>query len=171
MGIPSLRSCWRPGCSPWRPQSEPTTSCDAVTDGGAARPTCGARVTAVVIWNSPLGTVCSRRAERHFLSLAIFWRMRGEVQQPRTVAPGHDENDSGLRGLGGRPADLETVGTATSMTTTHTGRPVTGDRRPMSGLARKRAAATITASRRTCALMVAPILLPKSGTTMRLGSR
>jgi len=23
-----------PGCSPWRPQSEPTTSCDVVTDGG-----------------------------------------------------------------------------------------------------------------------------------------
>ena len=23
-----------PGCSPWRPQSEPTTSPDAVTDGG-----------------------------------------------------------------------------------------------------------------------------------------
>jgi hypothetical protein len=23
-----------PGCSPWRPQSEPTTSRDAVTDGG-----------------------------------------------------------------------------------------------------------------------------------------
>ena len=65
---------------------------------------------------------------------AIFWRMRGEAQQPRTVAPGHDKNDSVLRG---RPADLEAVRTATSMTTTHTGRPVTGDRKPMSGLARK----------------------------------
>ena len=57
------------------------------------------------------------------------------------------------------------------MTTTHTGRPVTGDRKPMSGPRNKGPAATITASRRTYALMVAPILLPKSHTTMRLGSR
>jgi hypothetical protein len=28
----TLRSCW--GCSPWRPQSKPTVSQDAVTDGG-----------------------------------------------------------------------------------------------------------------------------------------
>ena len=25
------------------------------------------------------------------VALAIFWRMRGEVKQPRTVAPGHDK--------------------------------------------------------------------------------
>ena len=31
------------------------------------------------------------------VALAIFWRMRGEVQQPRTVAPGHDKYYSGLR--------------------------------------------------------------------------
>ena len=51
------------------------------------------------------------------VALAIFWRMRGEVQQPRTVASGHDRNDSGLRG---GAADLEAVGTAMSITTTHT---------------------------------------------------
>jgi hypothetical protein len=44
-------------------------------------------------------------------------------------------------------------------------------RRPMPGLVTKRPAAMITASRRTCTLMVAPILLPKSDITMRLGSR
>ena len=42
------------------------------------------------------------------VALAIFWRMRGEVQQPKTIAPGHDKNDSGLRG---RPADFEAVRT------------------------------------------------------------
>ena len=55
--------------------------------------------------------------------------------------------------------------------TTTPGRPVTGGRRPMSRLVRKRPAATITASRRICALMAARILLPKSYTAMRLGSR
>jgi hypothetical protein len=33
MGIPATFML-APGCSPWRPQSEPTTSRDAVTDGG-----------------------------------------------------------------------------------------------------------------------------------------
>jgi hypothetical protein len=37
------------------------------------------------------------------VALASFWRMRGEVQQPGTVAPGHDKNDSGLRGRGVAP--------------------------------------------------------------------
>ena len=49
------------------------------------------------------------------VALVIFWRMRGEVQQPRAVAPDNDENDGGLRGL---RADLEAVRTAMAMTTT-----------------------------------------------------
>src|SRR5690348_2226779 len=77
------------------------------------------------------------------------------------------QNDGGLQVAS---AGLEAVRTATSMTT-RTRRPVTDDRKLMSGLGRKSTAATITASRRTCALMVAPILLPESGTTMRLGGR
>jgi hypothetical protein len=36
------------------------------------------------------------------VALAIFWRMRGE-KQPRTVAPGHDKYDSGLRDRPRRP--------------------------------------------------------------------
>jgi hypothetical protein len=38
------------------------------------------------------------------VALAVFRRMYGEVQQPGTVAPGHDKYDSGLRD---RPADLK----------------------------------------------------------------
>src|SRR6516164_5210112 len=38
-----------PGCSPWRPKSEPTTSPDAPSRTVAAGPTCGARVTAFVL--------------------------------------------------------------------------------------------------------------------------
>jgi hypothetical protein len=38
------------------------------------------------------------------VALAIFWRIRGEVQQLGTVAPGHDKYDGGLRD---RPAEVE----------------------------------------------------------------
>ncbi len=55
------------------------------------------------------GMVRSRGAERHFLSRWLSsGKCAGEVQQPRTVAPGHDKNNSRLRG---RPADLEAVRT------------------------------------------------------------
>ena len=54
------------------------------------------------------GTISSARSAQarrtaFSVALAIFWRMRGEVQQTRTVAPGHDKNDSGLRGRGVAP--------------------------------------------------------------------
>src|SRR6266700_5477786 len=31
------------------------------------------------------------------VALAIFWRMRGEVQRAGTIAPGHERHGSGLR--------------------------------------------------------------------------
>src|SRR5207248_10106418 len=40
------------------------------------------------------------------VALAIFWRMRGEVQRAGTAAPGHKKYGSGLRD---RPAGLERV--------------------------------------------------------------
>ena len=41
-----------------------------------------------------------KRAVAHVacrVGLAIFWRMRGEIHQHGTVAPGHDRYESGLR--------------------------------------------------------------------------
>ena len=37
----------------------------------------------------------------------IFWRMRGEVEQPGTVAPVHDRHESGLRDRLQRNAAIE----------------------------------------------------------------
>ena len=54
------------------------------------------RLPAVMYWNSLFGTVpLEARRTAFSVALAIFWRMRDEVQQTTTVAPGHDKNDSG----------------------------------------------------------------------------
>ena len=63
----------------------------------------------------------------------------------------------GVAGSRGRPADLEAVRTVTAMTTTHTGRPVTGDRKPMSGLVRKRPAVSSLAGGALDTLSATPL--------------
>jgi len=122
----------------------------------------------VLYWNNPFGTVCSRRAERRFLSrwlssdesTAKF--SSPELQRPATTRM------TAVCGVARRPRSSSNCDLCDY--NTH-GAPGNGDRKPMSRLARKRPAATITASRRTRALMVAPILLPKSDTPMRSRSR
>src|SRR6202012_3584443 len=39
----------------------------------------------------------AERVTAFSVSLAICWRVRGEVQLPRALAPGHDKCDSDLR--------------------------------------------------------------------------
>jgi hypothetical protein len=47
--------------------------------------------SAVLYWNNPFGTVRSSRAERHLLSHWLSSGECAEVQQPRTVVPGHEK--------------------------------------------------------------------------------
>ena len=58
----------------------------------------GAHCRRSVLEQSLRGSPVEARRTAFSVALAIFWRMRGEVQQPRTVAPGHDKYYSGLRG-------------------------------------------------------------------------
>ncbi len=56
-----------------------------------------ARTPADMHWNNPFGPVRGGAQNGIFCRIAIFWRMRGEVQQYGTVAPGQEEYESGLR--------------------------------------------------------------------------
>ena len=80
-------------------------------------------ISAVLYWNSPFGPVRWGAQNGIFCGVgsAIFWRIRGEVQRPGTVAPGHDimTKVCGTVPLGlciqRLPVDVELRGTATSL--------------------------------------------------------